>query len=246
MKKINWLVFPIFFVFMLGLSNSAFAVVFCTAGQKQYQISGCSQQTNTCCSFSQGGPGWSGWGGQCCTSTKPATFQSCTTNGTTGSQTRTVTCNFTTGSWSTGSWGSCLCSSGATTTSGCSTYASGKYKVKTCSASGYWSSCQCPESTGNGKINGKPYCEGTPREAPVNLKVDELDNSCWHGIWSDTKCTGICCCAGHTPSLDSYGNPQCKKNNRIQGACVCQTPAQIGESGGGSGGLIGGFDEMLP
>ena len=217
MKKINWLVFPIFFVFMLGLSNSAFAigqiVEFCTAGNVQYQISGCSQQTNTCCSFSQGG-GWSGWGGKCCTGTKPSSFQSCTTNGTTGSQTRDVTCNFTTGSWSTGSWGSCLCSSGATTTSGCSTYASGKYKVKICSASGYWGVCECPASTGAGKIHGKPYCQGTP------LMVGE---SCYHGVWSDRKCTGVCCCLSDTPSLDSYGNPQCKDSRgRVTGSCVCE------------------------
>ena len=73
-----------------------------------------------------------------------------------------------------------------------------------------------------------------PRQA-TNLQVGELDDSCYHGIWSDTTCSGICCCAGATPSTDSAGNPQCKKNNRIDAACVCQTPYQIGEQGYGFG-----------
>lgn len=242
MKKIGLLL-----VFILGICSSAYAIVDnpillegCTAGDKKYQISGCGDQTSTCCSRTQGGDfrgSWTPFGGACCTGTKPATSQSCTTGGRSGTQTRTVTCNMSTGSWSTGSWGTCSasseCTSGQTSTSGCGQYyitiSKKGYKEKTCSSSGFWGTCQCPASTGNGYHSGKPYCQGTMRPRP-DLQVDGYDDSCWHGIWSDTSCSGICCCAGHTPYLQSGTGsfPGCKDSRgRIQAACVCQTPAQI-------------------
>lgn len=259
MKRINWLVLPTFAVFMFGVCSVVYAIPSilpdldiidgdlplphskCTAGKEEYKAdSGCDYQTRTCCSDGT----WSGWDGKCCNGTKPITFQTCTkTNGVQGTQTRTVTCDKTTGEWSEGEWSTCTgqdCTPGETSTEGCSRYGNSyigyKYKEKTCGSTGYWGACQCPASTGNGQIYGKPYCEGTPRTAQSNLRVDEADDSCWHGIWSDTMCSGICCCAGATPYLDSAGNPGCRKGSHgYESACVCQTPRQIQESGSGFG-----------
>ena len=213
----------------------------CTVGKEQFKADGsCGFQTQTCCSDKT----WSGWGKKCCNGEKPITFQTCTkTNGVQGTQTRTVSCDKTTGNWTEGDWGTCTgpdCTPGETSTEGCSRYGNSytgyKYKEKTCGSNGYWESCRCPASSGNGQIYGKPYCQGTPRTAPANLKVDELDDSCYHGIWSDTTCTGICCCGGDTPYTDASGNPGCKdKRGHFTGACVCQTPYQIGEQGHGFG-----------
>ena len=256
MKRINWLVLPTFAVFMFGVCSFVYAIPSilpdldiidgdlplprseCSAGKEEYKAgSGCDYQTRTCCSDGT----WSGWDGKCCTGTKPITFQTCTkTNGVQGTQTRSVSCDKTTGNWTEGDWSTCTgpdCTPGETSTEGCSRYGNSytgyKYKEKTCSSSGYWGTCECPAST---KPTGLPYCEGMPRTAPANLKVDEPDNSCYHGIWSDTTCRGICCCAGHTPYTDASGTPGCKdKRGRITGACVCQTPAQIGEQGHGFG-----------
>ena len=86
----------------------------CTLGTVEYKPDGtCGTTSRTCCGLN----GWSDWGGECpsstsCSaSTKPATSQSCTTlGGGSGTQTRTVTCNTSTGEWTTGSWGTCTCS----------------------------------------------------------------------------------------------------------------------------------------
>lgn len=86
----------------------------CTLGTVQYKPDGtCGTTSRKCCGLN----GWSPWGGECpssqsCSaSTKPATSQSCTTlGGGSGTQTRTVTCNTSTGEWTTGSWGTCTCS----------------------------------------------------------------------------------------------------------------------------------------
>lgn len=86
----------------------------CTSGQKQYKPKGdCETSTRTCCSNGT----WSDWDDICPTtmscsaSSKPATSQSCTTSsGASGTQTRTVTCNTSTGKWTTGSWSTCKCS----------------------------------------------------------------------------------------------------------------------------------------
>ena len=88
----------------------------CTLGDVQYKPDGiCGTTSRTCCGLN----GWSDWGGECSSSstkscsasTKPATSQSCTkAGGGSGTQTRTVTCDTSTGEWTTGSWGTCTCS----------------------------------------------------------------------------------------------------------------------------------------
>ncbi len=82
------------------------------SGRKEYKYtaSGCSYTTSTrtCCSNGS----WSAWDAACpvskdCpTASKPKSRQVC--NG--GYQTRSVTCNKSTGTWTTGSWSACDCS----------------------------------------------------------------------------------------------------------------------------------------
>ena len=128
----------------------------CTSGQKKYQISGCSQQTNTCSSCGT----WCGWGVSCpssssCTSSqcwksstcscesKGSTSRTCSgnvSNASSGTQTRTATCSSGAG-WSYGSWtGTCTCKSGYTWT--------GSY-CKSNSSSGYTWSCSYGTLTGS-------------------------------------------------------------------------------------------------
>ncbi len=116
----------LFFVSFMGLCSAALALSLddailtpveglCTLGTVQYKPDGtCGTTSRTCCGSLVG---WSDWGGECpssqsCSaSTKPATSQSCTTlSGGSGTQTRTVTCDTSTGEWTTGSWGTCTCS----------------------------------------------------------------------------------------------------------------------------------------
>ena len=83
----------------------------CTSGAVQYKPSGtCGTSSRTCCSSGS----WSDWDAACpktCDGIKPTTSQTCTaSNGKSGTQTRTVTCNTSTGEWTTGSWGTCTCS----------------------------------------------------------------------------------------------------------------------------------------
>ena len=128
----------------------------CTSGQKKYQISGCSQQTNTCSSCGT----WCGWGVSCpssssCTSSqcwksstcscesKGSTSRTCSgnvSNASSGTQTRTATCSSGSG-WSYGSWtGTCTCKSGYTWT--------GSY-CRSNSISGYTWSCSYGSLSGN-------------------------------------------------------------------------------------------------
>ena len=198
----------------------------CTSGQTQYKPSGtCGTSSRTCCSSGS----WSDWDAACpktcSSSTKPTTYQTCTaSNGKSGTQTRTVTCDTSTGTWTTGSWGTCTapdCTSGET-----KTCPSNSNQVLKCTSSGTWStSCSC-ENPGNGKV----YCQG------MAITVAQ-SSTCYHGIWSDTTCTGICCCSGDTPKLMSNGTPGCYglNDNGIsmwKSACVCQTASQIRENSG--------------
>ena len=216
----------------------------CTPGELRYKAQdGCDYDTETCCNDRT----WSGYSKKCCNEEKPKTTQNCTKpNGVQGTQTRTVSCDKNTGEWNVSGWTTCSgqdCTPGQTSTEGCPKYGNNytgkKPKEKTCSSSGYWGSCQCPASTGNGIHNGKPYCEGTQRTVS-HLEVGQADDSCWHGIWSDTMCSGICCCAEATPYLDSSGIPGCKKGrNNYEAACSCQTPWQMQANGYnvGNGGI---------
>ena len=121
----------------------------CTLGTVQYKPDGtCGTTSRTCCGLN----GWSPWGGECpsttsCSAyTKPATSQSCTTlGGGSGTQTRTVTCDTSTGEWTTGSWGTCTCSK---TCSGGQVLDSGTckccdYSCYIASSSNYNYQCNC-------------------------------------------------------------------------------------------------------
>ena len=196
----------------------------CTAGDIQYKPSGsCGTSERKCCS----GGTWSGWDSECpktCDNkSKPITYQTCTaSNGKRGTQTRTVTCNTSTGTWTTGSWGTCVapeCSFGET-----KVCPSNNKQVLTCLSTGKWSStCSCEGGRGGGKV----YCQGMPITTAES-------NTCYHGIWSDETCSGICCCAGDIPKLMSTGYPGCwgRNNNSKNGiylwkpSCECQTPGR--------------------
>ena len=195
----------------------------CNKGDVQYKPSGlCGTTSRTCCGLGS----WSDWGGECpksCDGTKPITSQPCGTNGT---QTRTVTCNTSTGEWTTGSWGTCkekVCNNGDMRTC-----PSNSKKVQYClsDGSGWSTTCSC-ENEGNGVV----YCQG------MRLTTAQ-GNTCMHGIWSSETCSGICCCTQDIPKLMNNGYPGCWgtrtdfkgfTHSSWQYACVCQRPS----SGGG-------------
>ncbi len=70
---------------------------------------------------------------------KPIAVQNC---GNCGSQTRTVTCDTTTGQWKTGDWGTCSgqgeCAAGSTETKSCGGIQYGGNQVRTCSSTCQW------------------------------------------------------------------------------------------------------------
>ena len=201
----------------------------CTSGEVQYKPSGtCGTSSRTCCSDKS----WSGWDTACpktCDGVKPVSSQTCTaSNGKSGTQTRTVTCDTSTGEWTTGSWGTCTapdCSSGET-----KTCPSNSKQVLTCTSAGKWStSCTCPNGDGDGKV----YCQG------MTITTSQA-STCYHGIWSRETCSGICCCSQDTPKLMSNGYPGCwgtRTTNKIT-TTGWQYSCQCAHSSGGGGGLI--------
>ncbi len=201
----------------------------CTSGAVQYKTSGtCGTSSRTCCSSGY----WSGWDAACpktCDGTKPTTYQTCTTSaGKSGTQTRTVTCDTSTGEWTTGSWETCTapdCTSGET-----KTCPSNSKQVLTCTSAGKWStSCTCPNGDGDGKV----YCQGMPI-------TTAQASTCYHGIWSRETCSGICCCSQDTPKLMSNGYPGCygtRTTNKIT-TTGWQYSCQCAHSSGSGGGLM--------
>ena len=98
----------------------------------------------------------------------------------------------------------------------------GSWYGKCTCASGYswnsYSGCTCQPD--------KVYCQGMP------ITVAQA-STCYHGIWSSTKCSGICCCLGDTPKLMSNGTPACVGTDShgltiYKSACVCQTKGSNG------------------
>lgn len=104
-----------------------------------------------------------------------------------------------------------------------------RYRTASCTSSGWsysaWQGdCTCASGYSWNSYSGctcepdKVYCEGMPRT--VNEK-------CYHGIWSQESCSGICCCLGDTPVLmQGVGGkmvPSCKDSTgKYAYACVCQ------------------------
>ena len=196
----------------------------CTAGasESKYTASGCTYTTSTrnCCSeelFNQ----WSGWGEKCCSkNSKPITSQTCTNSaGYSGTQTRTVTCNRSTGTWTTGSWSACsataVCTPGDTRDG--ATYCNGnKFHQQVCGSNGQWGACGCINQPDK-------YYTNVPRPA---------DAPSVNGMWSYEACYGMCCCSGSYGILieavaGQYKGlmvPQCKSSSgtgQYTYACAC-------------------------
>ena len=150
----------------------------CNKGDVQYKPSGsCGTTSRTCCGLGE----WSGWGEECpktCEGTKPATSQSC---GIKGTQTRTVTCNTSTGEWVEGAWGTCkeqVCTPGEV--GPCPTNC---YQTRTCNSTGTaWGSC---------------YCENKDEIWNVTMTYQNVTQS-------TITCEAHCCCDGETPISNMY------------------------------------------
>lgn len=127
-----------------------------------------------------------------------------------------------------------VCTARGVTTQSCSgNYANAvsgtRYRTASCTASGWsysaWTgACNCASGYSWNNLNGctcqpdKVYCQG------MLLSVNQ---KCYHGIWSQESCSGICCCPGDTPVLvTGVGGkkvPQCKDSSgRLSYSCVCQ------------------------
>ena len=176
-----------------------------TSGQVQYKPSGsCGTTSRTCCS----GGTWSDWDKECpktCdSSTKPITSQSCGTNGT---QTRSVTCDTSTGKWVEGVWGTCkeqVCTPGEVEP--CPTNC---YQRRTCNSAGTaWSSCACEN-----------------KDEIWNVTMNYKNT-----VQSTMTCEAHCCCDGDTPVANVYNKylnknagTGCRgKNGKLEYYCGCK------------------------
>ncbi len=157
----------------------------CNEGEVQYKPSGlCGTTSRTCCGLS-----WSDWGKECpktCdSSTRPISSQPCGTNGT---QTRTVTCDTSTGTWTTGSWGTCveqLCTPGEV-----EPCPENCYQRRTCNSSGTaWSSCSCENKD----------------------EIWRITMTYQNAVQSTMTCEAHCCCDGDMPVANMY-NKYLNKN----------------------------------
>lgn len=99
------------FIVLMCISAMGFAETCSTVNQIQYKPSGsCSTVERKCCANKQ----WSEWGAdcpsvfECDAAAKPSDKQSC--GG--GTQSRSVSCDTSTGNWKTGAWGECVCYAG--------------------------------------------------------------------------------------------------------------------------------------
>ena len=176
----------------------------CTSGQTQYKPSGtCGTSSRTCCSSGS----WSGWDAACpktCDGTKPITSRSCGTNGT---QTRSVTCDTSTGTWVEGAWGTCkeqVCTPGEV--GPCPTNC---YQRRTCNASGTaWSSCACEN-----------------KDEIWNVTMNYKNT-----VQSTMTCEAHCCCDGDIPVPNVYNKylnknagTGCRgKNGNLEYYCGCK------------------------
>lgn len=130
-----------------------------------------------------------------------------------------------------------VCTTKGSTTQSCrgnySNAVSGtRYRTASCTASGWsysswYGDCTCASGYSWNSYSGctcapdKVYCQG------MAITVAQA-STCYHGIWSQDSCSGICCCLDDTPTLmKGVGGkmyPTCKdKNGRYAYACVCQT-----------------------
>ena len=189
----------------------------CTSGAVQYKPSGtCGTSSRTCCSSGS----WSGWDAACpktCDGTKPITSRSCGTNGT---QTRSVTCDTSTGKWVEGAWGTCkeqVCTPGEV--GPCPTNC---YQRRTCNADGTaWSSCACEN----------------------NDEIWRITMTYQNVTQSSNTCEAHCCCSGDTPVSNVYnkylgknlGTGCLGENGTYEYYCACQEKGSSSPSSGYTG-----------
>ena len=189
----------------------------CTSGAVQYKPSGtCGTSSRTCCSSGS----WSGWDAACpktCDGTKPITSRSCGTNGT---QSRSVTCNTSTGEWVEGAWGTCeeqVCTPGEVEP--CPTNC---YQRRTCNADGTaWSSCACEN----------------------NDEIWRITMTYQNVTQSSNTCEAHCCCSGDTPVSNVYNKNLGKnlgtgclgENGTYEYYCACQEKGSSSPSSGYTG-----------
>ncbi len=138
----------------------------------------------------------------CDNATKPAATQSCG-NCNTGTQTRTVTCNTSTGTWTSGTWGTCTgggtCAPGATQTcNGTGT--------QTCSSSCAWSPCSaCDNAT-------KPATTQACGNCGTQTRTVTCTSGAWTtGTWGTCTGTGVCA-PGATQTCNSTGTQTCSSS----------------------------------
>ena len=189
-----------------------------TSGQVQYKPSGlCGTTSRTCCGLDS----WSDWGKECpktCdSSTKPITSRSCGTNGT---QTRSVTCDTSTGTWVEGAWGTCkeqVCTPGEV--GPCPTNC---YQRRTCNASGTaWSSCACENKNEIWNVT-------------MNYK---------NTVQSTMTCEAHCCCEGDMPVTNVYnkylnknaGTGCLGENGTFEYYCACKEKGSVSQTSGYTG-----------
>ena len=189
----------------------------CTSGAVQYKTSGtCGTSSRTCCSSGY----WSGWDAACpktCDGTKPITSRSCGTNGT---QTRSVTCDTSTGEWVEGAWGTCeeqVCTPGEVEP--CPTNC---YQRRTCNADGTaWSSCAC---------------ENKDEIWRITMTYQNVTQS-------SNTCEAHCCCEGDTPVSNMYnkylgknvGTGCLGENGTYEYYCACQEKGSASPTSGYTG-----------
>lgn len=145
----------------------------------------------------------------CPASSKPSASQEC---GNCGTQTRSVSCDTSTGSWTAGSWGGCTgqgsCRPGATDSAACDGGQTGS-KTRACSSScswGGWDTSACKTPVKDCPSSSKPAasqscgCAGTQyRSVTCNTSTGNWSSSGW-GTCQEAACPSgqhrqaDCCC----------------------------------------------------
>jgi hypothetical protein len=165
------------------------------------------------------GEGGGQGGSKECSGTKPAETQNC---GNCGMQSRTITCDASTGDWQTGDWGTCtgegVCSPNAAEKASCgSGYAGNKTRI--CNSScqwGEWDTSACIKHVckpGTIELCSKgwgSYFEGrTERKCDTNgqwepCKCAMNNPDCLNagGMWGRLACSCLCCGPGYMPKWD--------------------------------------------
>ncbi len=135
---------------------------------------------------------------ECSNASKPVASQSC---GNCGTQTRSVSCDTSTGDWVTGSWSSCsgqgVCSAGATKSEACASGLEGSGKQYTCSNSCQWELTKedCAEKQEavcqDGETSGEQSCNGCGTQTTMKC----VDGQWTMALGECSKTANQCVCA---------------------------------------------------